>query len=473
MDLALHQKQTTAFETEATEVLYGGAAGGGKSHLMRVAMVWWCSQIPGLQCYLFRRTSDDLGKNHLEGPSGFRAMLAEWVDEKLVKFNEQKGHISFWNGSKIFLCHCQYEKDKIKYQGAEIHLLCMDELTHFTESIYRYLRGRVRVSGLDFPPAYQGKFPRVICGSNPGGIGHNWVKATFIDNAPPMEMKRMPKEEGGMVRQYIPAKLSDNPTLAEADPDYIDRLEGLGNAALVKAMKDGDWDIVAGGALDDVWDRSRHVLRPFEIPSSWRIDRSFDWGSSHPFAVAWWAESDGTEATMPDGSKRIWPRGTLFYIAEYYGWNGKPNEGCRMLAVEVARKILDIERTVFAGRRVLPGPADSSIFAAENGMSIGDDMARAGVRWEHADKSPGSRKAGLEAVRKKLKAGLTHPMEEPGLFVFDTCQHFIRTVPVMPRDERNPDDVDSDAEDHIFDLTRYKCLAPKRVVTSSTSGAGW
>jgi len=468
MDLELHAKQSEAFLTQATEVLYGGAAGGGKSHLMRIAMVAWCVGIPGIQCYLFRRTSDDLGKNHMEGPSGLRTLLADWVDRGLVSFNEQKGHIAFKNGSKIFLCHCQYEKDRFKYQGAEMHVLMIDELTHFTETIYRYLRGRVRLGGLKVPAQYSGLFPRIICGSNPGGVGHNWVKAMFIDAAPPMAISQMSKDEGGMKRQYIPAKLEDNPTLTENDPDYLDRLSGLGNTALVRAMRDGDWDIVAGGALDDVWDRAIHVRAPFDIPSSWRLDRSFDWGSSRPFSVGWWAESDGTEATLRDGTKAHFPKGTLFRVAEYYGWNGKPNEGCRLLAVEVARRIVEMEKSMFQRRIVVPGPADPAIYAAQNGVCIADDMARAGCRWEPADNKPGSRQTGLESMRKRLKSSLQFPMEDPGLFVFDNCQHFIRTVPVLPRDERKPDDVDSDAEDHVYDESRYRCQQITRRTTSTT-----
>lgn len=463
----LHPKQTLAFKTRGNEILYGGAAGGGKSHLMRIAMLWWCCHVPGLQCYLFRRVSEDLVKNHVEGTSGFRALLTEFIESGHVRFNDQKGTIGFWNGSKIFLCHCQYEKDRFKYQGAEIHVLCIDELTHFTDTIYRYLRGRVRVGELEVPDEYEGIFPRIICGSNPGGVGHNWVKAAWIDLAPPMAITQMPEEEGGMLRQYIPAKLEDNPTLIKKDPHYLARLSGLGNAALVRAMRDGDWDIVAGGALDDVWDRTRHVITPFEIPHSWMVDRSFDWGSSKPFSVGWWAESDGTEATLRDGTKKTWPKGTVFRIAEFYGWNGRPNEGCKLLAVEVARKVREIEHHIFPKRSVTPGPADPAIFAAENGVCIADDMARAGVRWVPADNRPGSRASGLEAIRRMLKAGLSFPMEEPGLFVFDTCTHFIRTVPVLPRDERKTDDVDSDAEDHVYDESRYRLMRRKSTTTVS------
>lgn len=465
MQLELHPQQTEAYLSPATEILYGGAAGGGKSHLMRVGAIAWCTDIPGLQVYLFRRLSDDLLKNHMEGVTGFPALLDEWIGSGLVKINWSKLFIEFWNGSKIHLCHCQYEKDVTKYQGAEIHVLLVDELTHFTEKIYRYLRGRCRMGGLKLSQTLAGKFPRIICGANPGGVGHNWVKATFIDIAKPYEVVRQPKSEGGMLRQYIPARLEDNPTLLQNDPDYADRLEGLGNAALVKAMRDGDWNIVAGGMFDDVWSESRHSIAPFDIPAGWRIDRSFDWGSSKPFSVGWWAESDGTEATMRDGTRRAFPKGTLFRIAEWYGWNGKPNEGLRMLAVEVARGIVKAERDIGVAGRVKSGPADSAIFDTQNGVCIADDMERAGVKWEKADKGPGSRKNGWERMRKMLKAALQHPMEYPGLLVFDTCRQFIRTVPVLPRDERNTDDIDTDAEDHIADETRYRCTMPNRSAT--------
>lgn len=141
--LKLHPRQSLAFLSKATEILYGGAAGGGKSHLMRVVAIMLSMAVAGLQVYIFRRVSDDLRKNHLEGPSGLRVMLSPLVVSGHVKFNDSRGGgiFEFWNGSKIYLCHCQYEKDMYKYQGAEIHLLLMDELTLFTEAIYRFLRG--------------------------------------------------------------------------------------------------------------------------------------------------------------------------------------------------------------------------------------------------------------------------------------------------------------------------------------------
>jgi hypothetical protein len=461
LSFPLYPKQLAVLNSRATEILFGGAAGPGKSHLLRIAAIVWCLAIPGLQVYLFRRTRPDLWKNHMEGPSGFLSLLAPLVSAGQCKINLSDGRIELGK-SRIHLCHCEHEQDVYKYQGAEIHVLLPDELTHFSATQYAFLRSRVRMIGLDVPPNLAGRFPRIVAGTNPGNVGHNWVKAAFIDPAPPMELRRMDKTEGGMLRQFIPAFHTDNPALLRDDPEYVDRLHGLGSEALVRAMLNGDWNIVAGGALDDVWKPARQVVKPFPIPKDWRIDRSFDWGSSKPFSVAWWAESNGETVEMPDGRRVTFPRGSLIQVAELYGWNGKPNEGCRKIAAEIAREIVAFEAASPYKGRVAPGPADSAIFAVENGTSIADDMARAGVRWIAAEKGPGSRILGLERVRQYLKATLASPMESPGLFFFDTCSHSLRTLPTLPRDAKKPDDVDTDAEDHFFDSCRYRVMADAR-----------
>lgn len=461
----LHPKQLLAFQSRATEILYGGAAGGGKSYLFRVASIWWCRWVPGLQVYIFRRTFPDLFKNHMEGPQGFPALLAEMIDRGEVRIVWAKNQIRFSTGSVIHLCHCQYPKDVYNYQGAEIHVLIIDELTQWAREMYTFLRSRVRLGGLTVPGWLRHLFPRILNGANPGGIGHNWVKADFVDSAPPMGVRQTSDEDGGMLRQFIPALLSDNPTMAENDPKYAGRLRGLHDPALAEAMLTGNWDIIAGGMFDDVWSRQVHVLTPFLIPRSWRLDRSFDWGSSKPFSVGWWAESDGTPATMADGQQRTFPRGSLFRVAEWYGCvKGRPNEGLKLLAVDVAKGIVERERRwrQLFGWHVQPGAADTSIYDVTNGNCIADDMKKAGVVWLEADKSPGSRKNGWERMRMLLKNARENPTEEPGMYVFSGCTDFIRTVPVLPRDERDRDDVDTDAEDHIGDETRYRVLA-KRV----------
>jgi hypothetical protein len=469
IDFSLHPKQTIAFQSQATEILFGGAAGPGKSHLLRVVAIVWCASIANLQVYLFRREFPDLYKNHMEGPTGFPAMLAPWVLSGLAKINYSKNFIELWNGAKIHLCHCQHEKNKYDYQGAEMHVLMIDELTHFTESIYRYLRGRVRLGGLAAPPAFVGRLPRVICGSNPGGLGHNWVKASWVDLLAPLELRQMPPAEGGLVRQYIPARLTDNPTMSANDPEYASRLAGLGDTALIKAMLEGDWNIVSGGALDDVWS-PRIIVPRFHVPASWRVDRSFDWGSSHPFSALWWAQADGTEATLPDGTRWAPPRGSLVLLHEWYGAKGA-NEGLKISPRDVAAGILERERDLVAGRWVAaapkPGPADNSISAVSQPgtPTIADEMATAGVRWTASDKAPGTRKIGLELIRSRLReAGKERP-EAPALFVMEHCRSALAHWPVLPRDSRNPDDVDSDAEDHDYDALRYRVLATARSAT--------
>lgn len=459
INLELQPKQEEAFLSEATEILYGGAAFGGKSYLMRVALIWWCSNVNGLQCYLFRKTLPDLIANHIDGPGKFMDMLAGWIEAGHVVYNESKKRFKFWNGSAIYLRYCQYDKDALIYKGTDIHVLCMDELTSFSEFQYRFLRGRVRMVGVKVPEEYKSMFPRILCGSNPGDVGHNWVKTTFVDKSPNGEIIQTSKDEGGMRRQFIQAIMADNEIGMEEDPGYEDRLSGLGDPALVEAMKSGNWDIVAGGMFDDVWRKHVHVIVPFDIPIGWRIDRSFDWGSSKPFSVGWWAESDGTEVKLKNGNTLHFPRGTLFRIAEWYGWTGKANEGVHMLATEIAEGILRKEKDMNIAQRVVPGPADSSIYTVENGNDIAGDMSNKNIKWTKANKSPGSRKVGWELMRTRLKACLQTPMEAPGMFVFENCHQFIRTIPVLSRLERDRDDIDSNAEDHIADETRYRVLA--------------
>ena len=300
---------------------------------------------------------------------------------------------------------------------------------------------------------------KVISSANPGGVGHNWYKARYVDPAP--VFTPFYDEEALTWRVFIPSTLDNNRKLTEADPEYWMRVISAagGRSDLIKAWRYGQWDIVAGGMFDDKWRRNKHVLEPFPIPESWRVDRTFDWGSSRPFSVGWWAESDGT--TAPNG--RTYPRGTLFRIAEWYGWNGHANQGLKMLAIDIAKRIVSIEQLMrergFIQNPVRPGAADSSIYDVENGMCIAKDMALHGVTWTRADKSPGSRRTGAEKLRTRLTASRTFPMEDPGIFIFESCRNWIRTVPVLPRDLKDPDDVDSNAEDHCYDDTRYRISA--------------
>lgn len=452
INLNLHHKQSIALDTEATEVLYGGAAGGGKSHLMRVAAILWCAAIPGLQVYLFRRIREDLIKNHMEGPKGFRAMLAPWVLCGFVTIVEDQ--IRFWNGSKIYLCHCKDPKDVYKYQGAEIHVLLMDEVTHFLDDMYRFLRNRVRMVGIKLPKQYEGKFPRILAGANPGNVGHQFVKSTFIDGAETYEIRQMPPEEGGMKRQFIPALLEDNPSMTVDDPGYENRLQGLGSEALVRAMRYGDWDVVEG-AFFERWDTKRHVVQPFTIPDHWLKFRSGDWGFAKPFSIGWWAVvSDPIQVRNKFDQPITLPRGCMVRYREWYGCDGKPNVGVRLDAEEVAKGIKSRER-----EKLSYGVFDPATFASDSGPSIAQRMADNGVHWKPADNKRVSQRGamgGWNMMRERIKGD---DDGAPMIVCFATCHDSIRTIPALQHDTSNPEDLDSDMEDHAADEWRYACMS--------------
>ena len=432
----LHPRQMAAFTSDATEILYGGAAGGGKSHLMRIKAIFFALNVERLSIYLFRRIHDDLWKNHMDGVNGFIALLAPLVQSGDVKITSQPPKITFTKtGSTINLCHCQYEADVFKYQGAEIGVLLIDELTHFTENQYRYLRGRCRV-----PKNLRGnweafkkfhvcdQFPQILCGANPGGVGHNWVKATFISPQPPETIWQTPDDEGGMLRQFIPAKLDDNPSIDQRE--YERQLSGLGQDWLVKAMRDGSWDITAGGAFDDLWREKIHVMPRFRIPSSWYIVKSYDDGNSHPWAVGWFAVSDGTDYVLSSGERRPTIPGDAFLIQELYGSTGKPNEGDKSTIRDRAERIRETEKML--GYHVHESIADSAIFASTSAsqVTVAKQFEEYGVYFDPCDKAPGTRHQMLTFLRDRLTGAIERDAD-PGLFVFDHCRNFIRTVPVL------------------------------------------
>lgn len=464
VDVTLFPKQAEVLQSNATEILYGGAAGGGKSHLLRSAAIIWAMSVPGLQIYFFRRTYPDLEKNHLNGPKAFPIMLASMINKSFVVWNKQKYVFQFWNGSAIFLNHCEKETDRFRYYGPEIHVLMIDELSQFTAVIYRFLRTRVRMIGMKVPKQYEGAFPKIVCGSNPGGFCHNFMRATWVDRAKPMEVWRAPNNEGGMLRQFIPARIIDNPALVEDDPEYVNRIAGLGDPAMVRALLEGDFNIISGGMFDDVWDEKVHIIKPFEIPSSWYLNRAFDMGSSKPFAIGWFAESDGCTVTLADGRAHHFPKGTVFQIGEWYGWNGEPDEGCGLDAGEIAVGIKEREAAL-PEMKFKPGPADTSIWDGLPPKTDADVMERVKIRWIPADKGPGSRVAGWRLLRQMLKNSLVGK-DLPGFYVFDNCLNTIRTLPSAPRSKTNTEDVDTKYEDHALDMLRYRLMGGKMTVNT-------
>ncbi len=453
----LDSSQELFLACPADEVLLEGGRGGGKTAVLLADFAQEVGQGhgPHWRGILFRETYKQLEDAVLKSSLLYRRF-------KGAVWNASDFHWTWPDGERLLLRYMKKVEDYWNYHGHEYPWIGWEELCNWaTPDCYDMMKACRRSSQPGIPR-------RIRATTNPWGKGHAWVRKYFVDPAETNTVIR--DEKTGWTRVRIYAPLEENTPLTEADPTYAKSLEGAEDENLRKAWrgKKDRWDINAGAYFADTWATKVHALEPFKIPVSWRVDRAFDWGSSKPFSVGWYAESDGTEATIAPGKKKAWPRGTLFRISEWYGWNGKPNEGLRMLATAIAKKIVEYEKTfqgtVLSGQPVQPGPADSSIWDEENGKSIANDMSAAGVRWERADKSPGSRVQGAEQARKLLAAPLKaaqekKPLEEPGFFVFSTCRHFLRLIPTLPRDERDPDDVDTSAEDHVWDEWRYRVLA--------------
>lgn len=418
---------------------------------MRAAAVSWAYAVPGLQIYLFRRNFPDLEKNHLYGESGLFSLLANYMKSGHVSYNGRDHAFKFWNGSIIYLCHLDNQRSLTGYQGAEIHVLLMDELTQFLDDEYRYLRARCRMGGLKVPEGCRWKFPRILSSANPGGVGHQWVKSTFIDGADPLMIRAVAKEEGGMLRQYVPARLADNPTM---EKEYADKLYGLGSPEMVRAWLEGDWEITAGAAFEKLT-RSRNGVRPFAIPRHWTRFTSMDWGTAKPFSVGWYAVVEGeTLVKGRDGEPDVsLPDGALVRYREYYGWNGKPDNGCRMESYKVAHEMLKIEREANEPQidyRI----ADSGMWAQTDGPSPQERIyteteGQVNLRQAEKDRSMNY----LEC-----RARVAGDDERAMFYCFTNCQHFWRTVPTLQLDSKNPEKgPDSAMEDHVYDEWAYAC----------------
>lgn len=462
MDLKLYIPQRQALITQATEVLYGGSLGGGKSYLARVASIIYSVEVPGLITYLFRRTFKEVMANHVYTPGGYLEMLEPMLKDGEVVYSKSDYAFTFYNGSRIQLAHSQYESDIYSHQGAQIGFLIVDEATQFTHMMIRFIRTRVRLGSLVIPEKWRGLFPRILYTANPGGVGHHYFKSGFVDHGPG-HVFTAEDDDGGMKREFVPSALRDNKILLINDPDYAKRVRGLGSSAQAEAMLSGNWDILGTGMFADKWDAKVHVVKPFNIPNSWNVHRGYDYGSSAPAAVAWFAESDGTEFEDGDGNIQCYPKGTIVQIGELYFAN-KHREGIKLAPREQGRRIRKYELDEEMAWRVQAGPADNSIFHKEPGhASIADDMAKEQVVFIRSDKSSGSRVLGVGLFRQRLENSSTR--EGPGFYVFNTCYHTLRTVPSLERDEKDEEDVDTNGEDHFWDVIRYRVLMANRTVS--------
>jgi len=452
--------QEKLLECVCDEIFFGGARGGGKS--FGILLDWYFhqkkygSKANGI---IVRRTTVELEELIEESKVVYGAVGA--------RYQEQKKTWHFPGGARMKFRHLEKDSHASKYQGHAYTWLGVEEAGSFPKSDpIDKMRATLRsVHGVPI---------RMVLTGNPGGAGHNWLKQRYIDPCPPNVVNEIDVEikPGVMLpwrRIFIPSKLEDNKLLIDNDPRYVINLAMSGPAWLVKAWLAGDWNIVAGGMYDDLFApdvMERIVLPWFKVPSTWRIDRSFDWGSSRPFSVGWWAEANGDPVNVPwQKSPLFLPRGSVLRIAEWYGWNGTANTGIEYTTSQIAAGILKREKKM--GYRVHAGPADASIFhgspdepsiakklkAKKAGfISAGNNAFTGRVRgWEHMRDMLVAAVAADEA-----EPGAFMPREEPGLFIMDNCRQWLRTVPYLPRDETNPDDVDTEAEDHIADETRYR-----------------
>ena len=500
--------QTLAMTCPAHIIVYHGSRGPGKTdaQLMRFRMnvgQGFGRQWRGIIFDREYKNLDDLISKSMR-------WFPEFKDG--ARFLSSKSDYRWvWpTGEELLFRAIRREADYWGYHGQEFPWIGWNELTKYPDSnLFDLMMSCNRSSFVPsehrvFNEAGQmiyepPKMPlEIFATCNPFGAGHNWVKKRFISVAPRGKIVRQVvnvfnprtqlKEDVVKTQVHIFGSYRENRKLPV---EYIADLEMMKDPNRRKAWLEGDWDIIAGGMFDDVWDRSQHVVKPFPIPYSWKIDRSYDHGSSRPFSVGWWAESDGSPAIMPDGTERHTIRGDLFRIAEWYGTSGKPNTGLRMLASAIACGIAEREIIMKIQDRVKPGPADNSIWDENDGKSIGKTMGEKirlpngkmvkGIQWTRSNKSPGSRKLGWEECRKMLDDARKfiindkgveefRQRERPGLFVFDTCLAFLEFFPILQRDEKDPDDVDTETEDHIGDEVRYRVL-DRRAVTEINMGS--
>ena len=461
LNFSLHPKQAEVFQTPAREILYGGAAGGGKSYLMRVYSIFVALEVPNVQVYLFRRSYKDLKRNHITGPGGYLNLLNPLIKQGICKVNTSDMEIKFDNGATIYLCHIQHSDDKYSYQGAEINVLLVDESSLIEEDVLKFLRGRIRQPKGLVPEHMENYVPRAIYSSNPGGVSHTYLKTAFVDAAPWGTVFKAPDDDSAMdqSRIYIPAKLTDNPSLDYTE--YTRGLQGLGNPELIKAMLEGSWDLATGAFFSHVFHRPTHVIEPFPLPANTEIKRCYDFGSSKPYSVLYLA----TLREPIELSDRILSKNSIIVAAELYGGvRGKSNQGLNETTSQQAERIKEFEQLpdfidIVGDNKILPGESDSSIFARVAGYCIYDDFHKAGVHLRPADKSSGSIAIGLQRISRMLQvaADPDKSREEPGLYFFSTCWNIIRIIETIERDERNPEVVKNSisVNDHALDTLRY------------------
>lgn len=488
LDYSPQPKQTLLHNIESRQILYGGAAGGGKSHALRWDAIMLCLNNPGLQAYLFRRTLKELEDNHI------KRFLDEMPPE-LGRYVISKGWFEFFNGSRLTFCHCENTEDWRKYQGSEIHWLGIDEASLFEPIQIIELRTRVRLGKyattrkknphtqkLESCIKDTTLLPRVVFTSNPGGPSHNYLKKIFMDGHPPLKVffdatMKDPEDplDQGWTSIYIPARMSDN--------KYLDKGYGAAFSAMAperaKALRDGDWDAVEGAALHTLT-KHKHAVKSFKIPNYWNKFLAMDWGSAVPFAIGWFAIASETvcvqnNAFLPYTTQNplksiIIPQGSIIQYDEWYGGDQqKNNVGLRLDSATVAREIIKRQRE--KGYIVDYYVGDSAMNNNVDGASVAERMFDATdgelfLRFYAKD-----RKSSYDEILARL-AGNPYLFENgvieqhPFLFITENCVASWRTLPVLTLDTSDADKGPSEhQEDHAYDMLCYALVSRPIVIS--------
>lgn len=454
LNLELWPRQMEAFETPARELLFGGATEGGKSHLVRVALIAWCLAIPNLQCVLIRKKYDDILKNHVEGPSGFKALLAPLLKSKTVIITQSD--IRFPRGSIISFQHCQDERQFDSAQGVEKHVLVIDEATQISERLIRFFRTWVRMPKEmkeSLPDEWKNKFPRIIYTANPIGASVTFFKRKFVDALP----NEIIKEVEGFPRQYLLSRYTDNPSVDAKD--HVGRLEGIGDAQLARALDLGDWNAITGNFLAE-WDEERHVIADLTPPAHWMRYRCYDWGTADPGACYWVCVSDGQPFTDTLGRQRWYPRGALIYYNEWYMCDAEdPSKGLRLRNEDVAYGI--VARSEF-GHTNVPTLTDSLPFQDRGGLTIAQIFKQCGVILTLGDTS---RIPGWSQLRSRLigvKVDSNDLVKTPMIYFCECCKYARDYLPALPRhpsEAKREDAAEHGEATHACDAIRLGCMA--------------
>ena len=430
-------KQIAFMQRPEWEALYGGAAGGGKSEALVIEALRQV-HIPHYKALIVRKTFPELGELIDKSLSYYKAAYPR------AKYNASEHTWRFPSGAKVIFGSMQHTQDRTRYQGRAFDFIAFDELTHFTWDEYSYLFSRNRANG-------PGTRVYIRATANPGGPGHGWVKERFITAAPPMttiwsevewEDAEGKLQTGRRSRIFVPARVTDNTALMRNDPQYIMALASLPQAERA-ALLEGDWNTFSGQVFTEWRNDERHyedrlhthVIAPFRVPEHWRIWCGLDWGYARPFSVGWYAV---------DTQRRI------YRIRELYGCTGTPNEGVKLEPAAVAREIRRIEREDpnLQGREIRR-VGDPAIWGSDGTESIGALFERERIYWEKGDHARISGKMQMHPRLAFDREG------KPMMYVFNTCKHFIRTVPNLVYSQRDVEDIDTDGEDHIYDECRY------------------